>query len=66
MEMIELADGWLTNQIQKVRQEVQDWPQEVKLLRNINATLVQSDAVVVRQDAKVLEPSTCPFPSSKQ
>lgn len=66
MEMIELADGWLTNQIQKVRQEVQDWPQEVKLLRNINATLVQSDSAVVQQDAKVLEPSTCPSTSSKQ
>ncbi len=53
METIELKDGWLTGQMEKVHREVQDWPKEVKMLGNINAPLVYNSERTVRETLPV-------------
>ncbi len=45
MEAIELEQGWLVRQMEEVRREVASWPDAVKPLRTINASLVQQPSV---------------------
>lgn len=40
METIELEKGWLSRQMREVCQDAQDWPEVLKPLASINASLV--------------------------
>jgi len=61
METIELKEGWLVRQMQEVRREVASWPEVMKPLTTINASLVrqpQSIGKVTSQDRSQSAPST--------
>jgi hypothetical protein len=40
MESIKLEHGWLARQMKEVREEVRGWPEVLKPLRTLNASLV--------------------------
>lgn len=39
MKEIQLEKGWLARQMKEVREQVDKWPEELKILRNINKDL---------------------------
>jgi hypothetical protein len=40
VETIKLEEGWLVRQMAEVRREAQSWPEVMKLITSINASLV--------------------------
>ncbi len=59
METIELEPGWLELQMEKVKKEVEAWPEEVKQLRHINSSLVIRPTTVKEKRADPPNKSFC-------
>lgn len=60
MKEIELKPGWLARQMDTVRKQVDNWPDELKALRHINDHLKHKDEGKAGV-AERTKPLPCPF-----